>query len=92
VASILLDAGAAVFAFLAAIFWFLSAVVEAPVDFRPQEDSDGYPRGLSRSEFSGRTIEVWETGRLRSKWARRAALAAAGAAAFQCAALVLLIA
>jgi hypothetical protein len=90
VAAILLDAGAAVFAFLAAIFWFLSAVVEAPVDFHPQEASDGYPRGLSRSEISGRTNQVWETGRLRSKWARRAALAA-GAAAFQCAALVLLI-
>src|SRR5260370_1697238 len=37
VASILLDPGASVFAFLPAFFWFFSAVVQFPFDFHPQQ-------------------------------------------------------
>jgi hypothetical protein len=67
----------AVFSFLAAFLWFVSAMVQ--VKHRDRVNADGWIEASITSDGN----DVIESGKLQQKWSRRGAYAAAVAALLQ---------
>jgi hypothetical protein len=74
---------AAVFAFVAAILWLVSATVQ--VEHKDKVDAEGWVEASITSDGK----DVIASAKLQQKWSRRGAYAAAVAAALQGAALVI---